>query len=68
MSWVAQTDSKSVLCDVALSRLSWNGGHEAALLIDNRQDLAEAWRQIGGSGYWFQSDAQFAKDLPALLG
>jgi len=68
MSWVEQTDDKPVLCDVALSRLQWTGGREAALLIDNRQDLVEAWKQFGGSGYWFQSDAQFAKDLSALLG
>ena len=68
MSWAERTDDKAALCDVALARMSFGGDRESALLIDNRQDLIEAWRRLGGSGYWFQSDEQFAEDLAEILG
>jgi hypothetical protein len=68
MSWSEGTNQKTTLCDIALSRLAFDCGRERALLIDNRLDLVEEWRQLGGSSYWFRSDEQFATDLPDLLG
>jgi FMN phosphatase YigB (HAD superfamily) len=68
MSWAEQTAHKPALCDTALDRLGFSGARSDALLIDNRLDLVKAWRDAGGSGYWFQSDEQFAHDLRQLLG
>lgn len=62
------TDDKSALCDIALERLGVTGPRSKALLIDNRLDLVEAWRDVGGAGYWFQGDQKFRADLSALLG
>jgi phosphoglycolate phosphatase-like HAD superfamily hydrolase len=67
MSFAEHTDDKVALCAVALERLGHAGHRSGALLIDNRRDLVEAWQRAGGAGYWFQSDAQFADDAPALL-
>jgi FMN phosphatase YigB (HAD superfamily) len=63
-----QTADKPMLCEIALHRLRFDGDRSDALLIDNRLDLIEAWRKVGGAGYWFQSDDRFKHDLPCLLG
>ena len=62
------TDDKVALCERALSRLGFRGDRLQVLLIDNRPDLVDAWRDAGGSGYWFQGDARFAQDVGGLLG
>ena len=67
MSFEDLTDDKPTLCDIALDRLGFTGPRSDALLIDNRRDLVEAWRDVGGTGYWFQSDQQLRADLPSLL-
>jgi phosphoglycolate phosphatase-like HAD superfamily hydrolase len=67
MSFEELTDDKPALCEIALDRLGFTGPRSDALLIDNRRDLVEAWRDVGGSGYWFQSDQQLRADLPSLL-
>ena len=68
VSCAERTSNKTELCTIALDRLGFSGDRSDALLIDNRLDLVEAWRAVGGSAYWFQSDAQFADDVAALLG
>ena len=68
MSFAERTDDKCELCDIALARLGCDVPRSAALLIDNRRDLVNAWKDVGGAGYVFQSDGQFRSDLPALLG
>lgn len=68
ISFAEGTDDKPTLCQIALDRLGFNGERSQALLIDNRVDLVHAWRDIGGAGYWFQNDEQFARDGPRLLG
>ena len=67
MSFEELTDDKPTLCDIALDRLGFAGPRSDALLIDNRRDLVEAWRDVGGTGYWFQNDHQLRADLPSLL-
>lgn len=67
MSFEELTDDKPALCDIALDRLGFTGPRSDALLIDNRRDLVEAWRDLGGTGYWFQNDHQLRADLPSLL-
>ena len=67
VSYAERSDDKSVLCRVALDRLGFAGDRSHALLIDNRLDLVCAWRDVGGSGYWFQNDARFAEDFEELL-
>jgi phosphoglycolate phosphatase-like HAD superfamily hydrolase len=67
MSFAELTDDKPALCDIALDRLGFTGPRSDALLIDNRLDLVEAWRDVGGTGYWFQSDQKLRADLPSLL-
>jgi FMN phosphatase YigB (HAD superfamily) len=67
MSFAERTDDKPALCDIALDRLGFTGSRSDALLIDNRLDLVKAWRNVGGAGYWFQSDQRFSADLPSLL-
>lgn len=68
VSYAEGTVDKPSLCRIALDRLRFDGDPGAALLIDNRQDLVHAWQQAGGSGYWFQSDDQFRRDVRRLLG
>lgn len=67
MSFAERTDDKPALCDIALRRLGFSGPRSDALLIDNRLDLVEAWRNVGGTGYWFESDQKLGADLPSLL-
>jgi FMN phosphatase YigB (HAD superfamily) len=67
VSYAEHTSNKSELCRAALDRLEFRGDRSRALLIDNRLDLVDAWRDIGGTGYWFQSDEQFAHDVAGLL-
>jgi len=62
------TDDKVALCERALARLGFRGDRLEVLLIDNRPDLVDAWRDAGGSGYWFQGDDRFAQDVGGLLG
>lgn len=66
MSFAEWTDDKPALCDTALQRLGYTGPRSDASLIDNRHDLVAAWRELGGSGYWFESDQKFRADLPFL--
>jgi FMN phosphatase YigB (HAD superfamily) len=61
------TNDKNALCDIALERLGFTGPRSQTLLIDNRADIVEAWRAVGGSAYWFRSDELFAQDLADLL-
>lgn len=68
MSYAENTAEKPTLCQTALRRLDFDGDRSSALLIDNRLDLVRAWQDIGGAGYWFQSDEQFARDVASLLG
>jgi len=67
VSCVEGTDDKSALCDIALDRLGFAGPRSAALLIDNREDLCDAWRRSGGAAYRYRGDAAFVADLPTLL-
>jgi FMN phosphatase YigB (HAD superfamily) len=67
ISSVERTNDKTELCDIALQRLGSGTRRSDALLIDNRLDLIEAWREAGGLGYWFRDDDQFARDLPDLF-
>jgi hypothetical protein len=67
-SCAARTSDKVALCRIALDRLGYDGDVSRALLIDNRADLVEAWRDVGGAGYWFRGDEQFARDVDALMG
>jgi hypothetical protein len=66
MSFAELTDDKRALCDIALERLGFAGLRSGGLLIDNRLDLVEAWSNVGGAGYWFESDEKFRADLPSL--
>ncbi len=68
VSYAAGTADKPSLCRIALDRLGFDGDPGAALLTATRQDLVHAWHQAGGSGYWFQSDDQFRRDVRRLLG
>lgn len=61
-----RTDDKPALCDIALQRLGFTGSRSDALLIDNRLDLVEAWKELGGAGYWFESDERLRADLSSL--
>jgi hypothetical protein len=67
VSYAEHTIDKPALCRVALDRLGFGADHSSGLLIDNRADLVEAWRTIGGTGYLFTDDQQFARDVAALL-
>lgn len=67
VSFAEGTVDKPALCRIALDRLGFAGAPSAALLIDNRHDLVDAWQKAGGAGYWFQSDQQFRRDVPRLL-
>jgi len=67
VSFEELTDHKPALCDIALDRLGFTGPRSDALLVDNRRDLVEAWRNVGGAGYWFQDDQKLEADLPFLL-
>jgi phosphoglycolate phosphatase-like HAD superfamily hydrolase len=67
MSYAERTADKSALCGVALERLGFRGDPTEAMLIDNRADLVQGWIDAGGSGYWFQSEELFRRDLAQLL-
>jgi hypothetical protein len=64
---VEGTTRKSDLCLRAISELGGGRDLGRALLIDNRRDLVDDWRAIGGAAYWFQGDDVFANDLPMHL-
>lgn len=68
VSATEQMADKVKLCDAALDRLGHHGDRSEALLVDNRADLVRSWEAAGGAGYWFQSDNQFGREFPALLG
>jgi hypothetical protein len=68
VSSVEGTADKVRLCGKALDRLGFDGDRREALLIDNREDLVEAWRSSGGSAYCYRDDATFEAVLPNLLG
>jgi hypothetical protein len=67
ISAVERTGDKTELCTIALERLGYDGPRAAALLIDNRRDLLDAWAATGGAAYHFRGDAQFAEDVAHLL-
>jgi hypothetical protein len=67
MSFAEMTVDKSALCRIALDRLGFRGNPSEAVLIDNRADLVQGWINAGGSGYWFQSDELFKRDLGQLF-
>ncbi len=67
VSCAENTVDKSTLARAALDRLGFRGERSSALLIDNRRDLVDAWRDIGGAGYVFRSDEQFARDVARLF-
>jgi hypothetical protein len=67
MSYAEMTADKSALCGIALDRLGFRGDLSEAMLIDNRADLVQGWTDAGGSGYWFQSDELFKRDLGHLF-
>jgi len=62
------TASKTDLCLRAIELLDPTCKREDALLIDNRRDLVDAWRAVGGAAYWFQGDDAFSQDLSSVLG
>lgn len=67
ISAVEGTTDKTELCVLALERLGYDGPRAAALLIDNRRDLVDAWVSSGGAAYHFRGDEQLATDVPRLL-
>ena len=67
VSFEEKTADKPTLCDIALERLGLTGSRSSALLIDNRIDLVEAWKAVGGAAYCFRSDHQFSQDVPSLF-
>jgi FMN phosphatase YigB (HAD superfamily) len=62
------SDDKNELCAIALDRLGFDGPRSSALLVDNRLDLIDAWRAVGGAGYLVGDDRNLAEDLRMLLG
>jgi phosphoglycolate phosphatase-like HAD superfamily hydrolase len=68
VSSVEGTADKVRLCEKALDRLGFDGDRREALLIDNREDVVEAWRGSGGSAYRYRDDVAFEAVLPDLLG
>ncbi len=67
VSCLEGTTDKTALCDLALERLGFRRERARALLIDNRQDLAEDWERSGGSALQYRGDDTFTADLQALL-
>jgi hypothetical protein len=67
ISAVEGITDKTELAVIALDRLGYDGPRAAALLIDNRLDLVDAWMSAGGAAYHFRGDEQFARDVDALL-
>jgi beta-phosphoglucomutase-like phosphatase (HAD superfamily) len=53
------TDSKTALCDIAMTRLGCVDPAEA-LLLDNVEANVDAWRRHGGAAYRFAGDEDFA--------
>jgi FMN phosphatase YigB (HAD superfamily) len=68
VSCMEGTTDKVRLCEIALRRLGFDGDRRDVLLIDNRRDLVDAWRNTGGIGYWYRDDTAFDADLPGLFG
>jgi hypothetical protein len=68
VSYQEGTDDKTALCEIALVRLGYTGPRAGALLVDNREDVTDAWRRSGGASYWYRGDAAFEADLPTLFG
>jgi len=68
VSCIEGTDDKNELCLIALDRLGFAGPRSEGLLVDNRDDLTQAWIRVGGSAYHFQSDERFEIDWPRMLG
>jgi hypothetical protein len=60
------TTDKVPLCERALDRLGFCGDRRNALLIDNREDLVNAWEAGGGTGYRYRDDTIFKADLAEL--
>lgn len=62
-SWEESTLDKGLLCKIALERLEQSFKTGEALLIDNSIENVKAWMSLGGLGYHFLGEAQFAKDI-----
>lgn len=62
-SWEEQTDDKRILNRVAIDRLGLSCENSAALLIDNKKTNVDGWMGVGGAGYHFVGDEQFARDV-----
>lgn len=62
-SWEERTIDKSILCGVALERLSIEVEPAEALLIDNKQVNLDAWATMGGAGYLYRTDTDFRRDI-----
>ena len=67
VSSVEHTADKTQLCEIALERLGYDGPRAAALLVDNRADLCDAWRATGGAAYRYRGDDDFAARFEAVL-
>ena len=63
-SWEERTLSKAKICDVALHRQGLEIERSEALLIDNKQDNIDEWRDAGGVGYLFLGEHQFRGSPP----
>jgi hypothetical protein len=62
-SWEEGTQDKSMLCEVALSRLGLKSDRAAGLLIDNRADNVAAWQALGGAALHFTGEADFCAEF-----
>jgi FMN phosphatase YigB (HAD superfamily) len=55
------SDDKVLICSAACQRLGIRAGQ--SILIDNIAINVERWKEVGGQGYLFTSDEQFAHDV-----
>lgn len=60
-----KTLSKADLCDVALGRLGISSRSDG-LLVDNRADCVQEWRQRGGTAHHFIGAEALSRELSAL--
>ncbi len=62
-SWEERTVDKAILCELAVERMPFELERGHALLIDNKQTNVEGWREAGGLGYHYTTDAAFRHDI-----
>lgn len=65
-SWEENTLSKAEICDIALHRQGLKIGRSEALLIDNKQENIDEWVDLGGVGYLFVGEREFARSPPSV--